>query len=133
MKKIMLLAAMLLAAGCNRYDVEEILLIRDDISLTWKGIEQFVYEPSGCQLGFNAERKEFRAHTDNLSSWFVLSFSAIPTEEGDEIEADISWTGANDTRNMKSLEFQVKKASDDGMLWLWCKSAKIGVTIRIFK
>lgn len=130
MKKIMLLAAVLIAAGCSRYDVDEILMIREDISLTWKGVEQFVYEPATCQIGFNAERNEFRAHTDNLSEWFVLTCMDMPSEVGDEIEADISWTGVNDTRSMRGLEFQTRKISEDGLIWLWCRSAKIGVTIR---
>lgn len=129
MRKIFVLILALAAVSCNRFDVEEILLIRDDVSLTWKGEEQFSYNPASCQLGFNASRNEFRAQTDNLSSWFVIRCYEMPVAEGEEIEADISWTGRSDTRNMKGLEFKVKRISDDGMIWLWCKSAKIGVTI----
>ena len=130
LKNIFLLLLVLSAAGCNRYDVDEILLIRDDISLTWKGVEQFSYNPSDCQIGFNASKNEFRAQTDNLSSWFVITCSSMPVSVDEEIEADIRWTGATDTRSMKGLEFKVKKISEDGMIWLWCKSAKIGVTIK---
>lgn len=129
MKRIFLLVLALAAVSCNRFDVEEILLIRDDVSLTWKGVEQFSYDPANCQIGYNASRNEFRAQTDNLSSWFVIRCYDMPVAEGDEIEADITWTGAKDTRDMKGLEFKVKKTSDNGMIWLWCKSAKLGVTI----
>ena len=129
MKRIFVLILALAAVSCNRFDVEEILLIRDDVSLTWKGEEQFSYDPVSCQMGYNASRNEFRAQSDNLSSWFVISCSEMPVNEGDEIIADISWTGVSDTRNMKELEFKVKRVSEDGMIWLWCKSAKIGVTI----
>ena len=80
-------------------------------------------------MGFNSSRNEFRAQTDNLSNWFVIRCSVMPVAEGDEIEADISWTGVKDTRSMEGLEFKVKKVSSDGMIWMWCKSAKIGVTI----
>lgn len=120
----------MLASGCTRYDIDEILLVRDDISLTWKGIDQFNYNPDDCQIGFSASRNEFRAQADNLSSWFVIRCSEMPAAEDDEIEADISWTGITDTRDMKGLKFKVKKISDDGMIWLWCKSANIGVTIK---
>ena len=129
MKRIFLLVLALAAVSFNRFDVDEILLIRDDVSLTWKGEEQFSYDPARCQMGFNASRNEFRAQTDNLSSWFVIRCAEMPVAEGDEIEADVSWTGVSDTRNMKGLEFKVKRISDNGMIWLWCKSAKIGVTI----
>ena len=128
MKKLLMLILVFAAVSCNRFDVDEILLLRNDVSLTWKGEEQFVYDPTSCQMGFNASRKEFRVQTDNLSSWFVISCSDMPSSEGDEIEADISWTGTTDTRSMKALKFKVEKVSSDGMIWMWCRSAKIGVT-----
>lgn len=129
MKKIIILVLALTAVSCNRFDVDEILLLRKDVSLTWKGEEQFSNDPALCQMGFNSSRNEFRAQTDNLSNWFVIRCSVMPVAEGDEIEADISWTGVKDTRSMEGLEFKVKKVSSDGMIWMWCKSAKIGVTI----
>ena len=115
--------------GCVGYDIEEILTGRDDVSLTWRGEDQFRYDPATCQMGYNSERNEFRAQTDNLSSWFVFRCTVWPTVEDEDIEADVSWTGQTDTRTMKGLEFKVEKISKDGMIWLWCKSAKIGVTI----
>lgn len=129
MRKVLILVFALAAVGCNRFDIDEILLVRDDISLTWKGEEQFIYDPASCQMGFNASKNEFRAQSDNLSSWFVISCSEMPSSEGDEVRADISWTGAADTRSMKGLEFKVEKVSSEGMIWLWCRSAKIGVTM----
>ena len=128
MKKLLMLILVFAAVSCNRFDMDEILLLRNDVSLTWKGEEQFSNAPVLCQMGFNASRNEFRAQTDNLSSWFVIRCSEMPIAEGDEIEADISWTGAKDTRSMKALKFKVEKVSSDGMIWMWCRSAKIGVT-----
>ena len=128
MKKIFLIILAFAAVSCNRFDVDEILLIRNDDSLTWKGEEQLSHDPALGQMGVNASRNEFRAQTDNLSSWFVIRCSEMPAAEGDEVKADISWTGPRDTRDMKGLEFKVKKVTSDGMIWMWCKSAKIGVT-----
>ena len=130
MKKIFAVCLILAVTGCVRYDIEEILTSRDEVSLTWKGTEQFVYDPATCQMSFNVAGNEFRAQKDNLSGWFVLKCSELPVNEGDEIEADISWTGISDNRTMKNLEFKVRKTSEDGMIWLWSKSSKIGVTIR---
>ena len=72
MKRILLLFLALTAIGCNRYDIDEILVSRNDISLTWKGVEQFSYDPATCQMGFNASKNEFRAQTDNLSEWYII-------------------------------------------------------------
>lgn len=131
MKRLFIpICILLTAVGCVRYDIEELLISRDDVSLTWKGVEQFSYDPAGCQLGFDASGNEFRALSDNLSKWFILKCSQIPDVEGEELEADISWTGPTDTRTMKGLTFKVRKVTEDGMVWLWCKSAKIGVTIK---
>lgn len=130
MKQTLLLTLVVLMTGCVRYDIEEILTGRDDISLTWKGVEQFSHDPASCQTGFNAAKNEFRAQTDNLSAWFVIRCSQMPVSEGDEIEADLSWTGPTNNKTMKGLDFKVKKVSGDGMIWLWCRSAKIGVTIK---
>lgn len=130
MKRLILICLVLVFTGCVRYDIEEILISRDSVSLTWKGVEQFSYDPASCQMSFNASKNEFRAQTDNLAGWFVLTCSEMPVAEGDEIEADLSWTGTTDNRSMKNLDFKVRKVSGDGMIWLWCKSAKIGVTIR---
>ena len=37
MKRIFLLILAFAAGSCNRFDVDEILLLRIDVSLTWKG------------------------------------------------------------------------------------------------
>ena len=54
MKRIFLLILAFAAVSCNRFDVDEILLLRNDVSLTWKGEEQFSNAPVLCQMGFNS-------------------------------------------------------------------------------
>ena len=55
---------MITVSGCI-YDIDEILLQREDISMTVKGAEQFVYDPVTCQLGYNEAENEFRVLDDN--------------------------------------------------------------------
>ena len=43
-------------SGCNPYDVEEILISREDVSLTIKGEPIFVYNDGTCQVAYNADR-----------------------------------------------------------------------------
>ena len=73
-------------------DVNEILLQKDDISLTWKGDVQISYSPSTCQLGYNESRNEYRVYDDKLANWFVLKCSEAPSEPGQIISSDVSWT-----------------------------------------
>lgn len=50
MKRIFVIFAILFtAAGCCRYDIDEVLLMRDDISITQKGVVMMSYDPVRCQ------------------------------------------------------------------------------------
>ena len=118
-----------MATGCI-YDIDEILLDREDVSMTVKGEEQFVYDPMTCQLGYNEDDNEYRVINDDLGDWFVVRCSHRPTSQGQEVKADVTWTTANDIKTRKGLKFTVRKTSPDGLIWMWCKSEKMGVTIK---
>ena len=126
---IFLLLAIPMATGCI-YDIDEILLDREDVSMTVKGEEQFVYDPMTCQLGYNEDDNEYRVINDDLGDWFVVRCSHRPTNSGQEIKADVTWTTANDIKTRKGLKFTVRKTSPDGLIWMWCKSEKMGVTVK---
>ena len=70
---IAVLAVILSANGCKEYNVEEILLLRDDISLTVKGETVISYDATYYQLGFNVQRNEFRVHDDAMANFFILT------------------------------------------------------------
>lgn len=118
------------ASGCNPYDIDEVLLHREDVSLTWKGKDQFVYDPITCQMSHNISTKEYRVHNDNLSDWFTIRCSETPSYEGQEITADVSWTGENSARSEKGITFRVEKTDASGCVWLWCKAKSIGIVIK---
>ncbi|MBO5419710.1 MAG: hypothetical protein J6A22_06450 [Bacteroidales bacterium] len=127
---IAVLAVILSANGCKEYNVEEILLLRDDISLTVKGETVISYDATYYQLGFNVQRNEFRVHDDAMANFFILTCSEVPSAEGEVIYGDIIWTGTTRTYSETGLQFSVEKTDDTGLIWLWNTSKKIGVVIK---
>ena len=78
----MALAATLVLSGCIRDRLLPAFVGKDGVRLEIAGVPQFVYEENGCQMAFNAEKREFRAHTDNMSDYFCVTLNAIPVQEG---------------------------------------------------
>lgn len=128
--KILMLGILLtVMASCDRYNVQEVLLSREDISLTWKKEPQVVYEPLTWQLGYNAGRNEFRVNDDSMANYFVFRSNARPDTEGQEVTAYVEWTVRTNIKRYQNLKFEVRKVSPDGRVWLWNKSQKVGVTL----
>ncbi len=133
MKRIIIFTAVLAAVGCNPYDIDEILLQRDDISLTVKGELVFSYDPADCQLGQNEESGSFRVFDDKLGNWFILNCRTTPDTEGQSLKADLEYTSQTDTKKLNGLTFMVKKTDRNGYVWLWNDERKIGVIVRKIK
>lgn len=134
MKRIIIIfTAVLAAVGCNPYDIDEILLQRDDISLTVKGELVFSYAPADCQLGQNEESGSFRIFDDKLGNWFILNCRTTPDTEGQSLKADLEYTSQTDTKKLNGLTFVVKKTDRNGYVWLWNDERKIGVIVRKIK
>ena len=117
-------------SGCTQYDVTELLLSRNDISLTCRGVEEFVYTPQRCQIGYNDKSNTFYVYEDRLSDWFSVVCDADPSAEGQELKADISWTTKTSTRSFTGLQFKVEKVDVDGHIWLWNSTHVIGIVIK---
>ncbi len=130
MKKLILSAALLAAVSCVRFDADEVLLPREDISITMKGEELFTYNPLTCQMSQNPAAHEYRVHDDKLSKWMIVRCNERPANEGQELSADVSWTADKSTRSMNSLEFRVEKIDETGKIWMWCKKKSIGIVIK---
>ena len=131
MKRFTIIAALLLAAaGCKGPDVEEVLLHRSDISLTWKGDVQVSYNPATCQMSFNDGSNTYRIYTDKLSEWFMVSCSENPVSQGQTLTADVSWTGPRSIKTFNGVEFKVEKTDGSGLVWLWSSTHTIGIIIR---
>lgn len=118
------------AAGCVPYDLDEVLLSRDDVSLTWKGKEQVVYDPATWQLACNLDRGEFRANDDVMANYFVFNGKVRPSYEGQELTGDVEWTVKTNVKKYDGVRFEVVRMTEDGYIWLWCRSQKIGLTVK---
>lgn len=127
-----LLIGIIFIAGCQEYDIEEILLNREDISLTVRGKDELVYDPATFQLGYNGQTNEFRVFSDDLGNWFSLRCDSRPSAQGESIKGDIKWTSTNTTRSKNGITFSVEKTDAEGHIWLWCKEEAIGVVVKEF-
>lgn len=129
--KIMILAVVaVFSSSCVQYDVDEILIGRNDVSLTWKGEDQIVYDPLTFQLSCNSKKHEYRVNDDNMANYFVVMFSEKPSAEGQDLSANVEWTVSSNIKRYEGLRFTVRKVAGDGTVWLWNRSQKIGVVIK---
>lgn len=129
-RTLVMLAVAALSCGCVKYDVEEILMERQDLSLTWKGEVQVVSDPLTWQIGYNQQRNEYRVHDDSMGNYFVIRCSERPSYEGMDVTADVEWTQRADIKRYEGIRFTVRKMDSEGRIWLWCKSQKIGVVVQ---
>jgi hypothetical protein len=137
MKKILkymaVLAAVLLMGSCMQYDVTEVLLSRNDISLTVKGNPVFVYQSDNCQVAYNMKRNEYQAMNDDGSEYYVLRAYQTLSSLGQEFSADLRYTESGKEKSEKDLTFRIEKISNsEGLVWLWCSSDNIGLVIKVF-
>ncbi len=130
-RRFLYIAAAALTLAACKYNTEEVLLSRNDISLTVKGELQMSFDENTCQLGYNTGRNEFRVYDENLENWFILRCSAKPTSEGQTITADLEYTTADGVKTLTGLEFKVENTSSDGLIWLWNRDKKIGVVVKV--
>ncbi len=130
MKRVIIMLAFICTVACNPYDMEEILLVKDDISLTLRGVEQFAYNPQTCQISHNHTTNEYRMFDDNLSEWVHLKCKEMPANEGQELQADLSWATAKGAKKMNGLTFRIEKTDSEGKIWMWCEQKSIGIVIK---
>lgn len=128
---ILIISVLLAAVSCTTtQELNEELLQRSEISMTWKSEVQLSYNPLTYQLGHNEARNEYRVYDDLLGNWLVVKCSAKPSYEGQTLTADVTWTTSNNIKRGNDLEFTVQKMDDSGMIWMWNNSSKIGLVIK---
>lgn len=125
--------AVLTLAACAEYDINEVLLVRDDVSLTLRGKPQYVFTADDGQMATNADRTIYRYMTDDLMNWLEVKCQSKPGGVGEKIIADIKWKSRISSGEENNLEFEIKQTDGSGMIWLWNKSNNIGLVIRDFE
>jgi hypothetical protein len=127
---IYMMTALVAATSCINNMIDEVLLVRDDISLSIREELLMSFDENKCQLGFNSACYEYRVYDENLANWFVLKCSAKPTSEGQKVTVDLEYTTEKGIKTLADLEFSVVQTSSDGLVWLWNKDRKIGTVIK---
>ena len=125
--------AVLTLDACAEYDINEVLLVRDDVSLTLRGKPQYVFAADNGQMATNADRTIYRYMTDDLMNWLEVKCQSKPGGVGEKIIADIKWKSKISSGEENNLEFEIKQTDGSGMIWLWNKSNNIGLVIRDFE
>lgn len=127
------LLALLLLGGCRTSEMDPGMLASDTISLMVKGKTVFTLPEKEGQLGYNQQRKEFRAGTDDMTSFFVLRCEPLPTSEGQVITGSLRWSEGETVRTRNNLSFRVEKYEDTGLVWLWCAKDKTGAVVKVLE
>lgn len=133
---LMCLSAMastvLLLSSCTSGRIRMSFLQGDEVKLQVGRKVQFRYDEKTCQMAFSDELKTFRAHTDNMSDYYIVNLSQIPDSEGMTLTADLTWTTDTDVLNRKNLALEVLKIEGE-KVWLWSDAARIGFCIVILE
>ena len=124
--------ALLSLTACLRYDIDEVLLERTEVSLTLKGKPQYAFSSDSGQMAINADRTVFRYLADDLTSWMEVNCQSRPGGIGDKLIADVKWKSATSSGDEKGLVFEIKQTDGSGMIWLWNNTNNIGLIIRDF-
>ena len=124
--------AVLACTGCKKkVEMDLEMYNSNQVSLMVKGKKVFLYDDGTCQLGYNSSKRQFRAGNDDMTSYFVLTCSELPREEGQEIRADIQWTSGSSVKSTNGLTFKVEKYDNTGLVWLWNSTDKTGAVVKI--
>lgn len=132
-KYLYIIALVLLCTGCHKKKVEMDLDMynSNQVSLMVKGKKIFTFDEATGQLGYNRSLKQFRAGNDDMTSYFVLTCSELPRQEGQEITGNLQWGSGGSGKSSNGLTFKVEKYDDTGLVWLWSSADKTGAVVKI--
>lgn len=132
-KYLYIIALVLLCTGCHKKKVDMDLDMYNStqVSLMVKGKKVFTFDEATGQLGYNRSLKQFRAGNDDMTSYFVLTCSELPRQEGQEITGNLQWASGGSGKSSNGLTFKVEKYDDTGLVWLWSSADKTGAVVKI--
>ena len=127
-----LLALLVLPVGCEPQTVYTPEFLTDSTLRMEVGKQEILtYNPITCQTALNLHLCEFRMHTDNMSEYFIIRFSSMPSEEGESVTVEsLVWTNPSGTdQTRKNITLEVVKLEGD-IAWLWNSRESIRMTVR---
>ncbi len=129
---IILLTTLSVLTACEKkVEMDPELYNSDQVGLMFKGKKVFTFTEGTMQLGFNRSLRQFRAGNDDMSSYFVITCSDLPTTVGQEIRAEVKWRSGSSEKTASGIPFKVEKYEDTGLVWLWCAEDKTGAVVKI--
>lgn len=124
--------AVLACTGCDKkVEMDLDMYNSEQVSLMVKGKKVFTFDEGTGQLGYNRTLRQFRTGNDDMTSFFVLTCSELPREEGQEIRADIQWTSGSSVKTTSGIVLKVEKYDGAGLVWLWNATDKTGAIVKI--
>ena len=134
MRKYLYIIVLLVLAftGCKKkVEMDLTLYESEQVGLMVKGKQVFTFTEGDGQLGYNRTLKQFRAGNDDMTSFFVLTCSDLPRQEGQEFRADLQWTSGNSVKSSSGITLKVEKMDGAGLVWLWNATDKTGAVVKI--
>ena len=129
---IALLSIFLLGTACKeKVEMDLEMYNSEQVSLMVKGKKVFSFTEGSDQLAYNRTLRQFRAGNDDMTSFFVLTCTDLPRQEGQEIRADIQWTSGSSLKSSRGITLKVEKYDGTGLVWLWNAADKTGAVVRI--
>lgn len=125
-----LLAASMLLCSCGGDEILSAFAARDAVRLQVAGVEQLSFDPVSCQMAFSRQKRQFRVFTDNMSDYFVITLSRIPTSSGEEVSGNLSYTTRTSTVNRKNITLKVIRLEGD-RIWLWNRQYRTGIEVQV--
>lgn len=135
MKKLLIIiAAVMMAVACQKETGFDKTQITDStVRLLVSKSEVFRYDELQCQMAYNKSLKQFRAGTDNMSDYFIVKMSAVPTKAGQSLTADMEWTTSSSINNLSAVPFEVVQMDADNNAWLWSSKQDISLVLKILQ
>lgn len=133
-RTLTLLFLCLLAASCDRQSTTDLGQFVNDgtVRLEIDGATVFRYTANVCQLAFNEGRAEFRAFTDTMLDYFVLTLDRIPETPGTRVNASLIWSSGSGEKERKNITLDAKRIKGD-IIWLCDDSRRNAVVVRVLE
>ena len=104
----------------------------DTVRLELDGVRCFIYKPGTCQLAYNEKRCEFRAHSDTMLDYFILTLERLPAFKGQKVTGTIIWSTNRGERTKNNITLSVRRIKGD-TIWLCDESSRNAVVVRVLE
>ena len=132
-RTILYCAALLCMTCCQNSSTDLASFLADDtMRLEINGERIFSYSPGTCQMAYNGKRCEFRAHSDTMLDYFVITLDTVPILAGNKVTATIAWSTPSGERKKENVTLNAIRIVGD-VIWLRDESGRNAAVVRILE